>query len=87
VEARFKVGDFRGRRGRIGPKPIPPEHLYFETRQISPAVPPVRWQCPVGPHDDPGLAFTVKWACGISKVKVKRVAVQCSQGHWASYSC
>jgi len=42
-------------------------------------------QCPVGPHDDPGLAFAVLRACNISKVG--SVAVQCSQGHWAEYPC
>jgi len=42
-------------------------------------------QCPVGPHDDPGLASAVLRACNISKVS--SVAVQCSQGHWAEYPC
>jgi hypothetical protein len=42
-------------------------------------------QCPVGPHDDPGLASAVLRACNISKVG--SVAVQCSQGHWAEYPC
>jgi hypothetical protein len=42
-------------------------------------------QCPVGPHDDPGLAAAVLRACNISKVG--SVAVQCSQGHWAEYPC
>ena len=42
-------------------------------------------QCPVGPHDDPGLASAVLRACSVSKVG--SVAVQCSQGHWAEYPC
>jgi hypothetical protein len=42
-------------------------------------------QCPVGPHDDPGLSVAVLRACNISKVG--SVAVQCSQGHWAEYPC
>jgi hypothetical protein len=42
-------------------------------------------QCPVGPHDDPGLASAVLRACNISKVG--SVAVQCSLGHWAEYPC
>jgi len=41
--------------------------------------------CPVGPHLDPGLADAVPRACRISKVA--RVALQCSQGHWAAYPC
>ena len=41
--------------------------------------------CPVGPHNDPGLASAVLRACNISKVG--SVAVQCSQGHWAAYPC
>jgi hypothetical protein len=45
----------------------------------------VTLQCPVGPHDDPGLASAVLCACSISKVG--SVAVQCSQGHWAAYPC
>jgi hypothetical protein len=45
----------------------------------------VTLQCPVGPHDDPGLASAVLRACNISKVG--SVAVQCSQGHWAAYPC
>ena len=45
-------------------------------------------QCPVGPHDDPGLDVAVLRACGIqSSGKVSSVAVQCSQGHWAEYPC
>jgi hypothetical protein len=42
-------------------------------------------QCPVGPHDDPGLDVVVLRACNISKVG--SVAVECSQGHWAEYPC
>jgi hypothetical protein len=42
-------------------------------------------QCPVGPHDDPGLEVVVSRACGISKTG--GVAVQCTQGHWAEYPC
>jgi len=42
-------------------------------------------QCPVGPHDDPGLEVAVVRACNISKTG--SVAVQCSQGHWAEYPC
>lgn len=42
-------------------------------------------QCPLGPHDDPGLASAVLRACNISKVD--SVAVQCSQGHSAEYPC
>jgi hypothetical protein len=42
-------------------------------------------QCPVGPHDAPGLDVAVLRACSISKVG--SVAVQCSQGHWAEYPC
>ena len=42
-------------------------------------------QCPVGPHQDPGLEYAVLRACNISKVG--SVAVQCSQGHWAEYPC
>jgi hypothetical protein len=42
-------------------------------------------QCPVGPHDDPGLDVVVLRACNIAAVG--SVAVQCSQGHWAEYPC
>ena len=42
-------------------------------------------QCPVGPHDDPGLEVAVVRACNISKTG--SVAVQCSKGHWAEYPC
>lgn len=42
-------------------------------------------QCPVGPHDDPGLAIAVVRACAISKTG--SVAIQCSKGHWAEYPC
>jgi hypothetical protein len=45
----------------------------------------IKLQCPVGPHDDPGLAVAVLRACGISKAG--SVAVQCTQGHWAEYPC
>lgn len=45
----------------------------------------VRLQCPVGPHDDPGLDVSVIRACSISKTG--SVAVQCTQGHWAEYPC
>lgn len=45
----------------------------------------VHLQCPVGPHDDPGLDAGVMWACGLGAAH--RVAVQCSQGHWAQYPC
>jgi hypothetical protein len=45
----------------------------------------VTLQCPVGPHDDPGLSAAVVRACNISKVG--SVAVQCTQGHWAEYPC
>jgi hypothetical protein len=45
----------------------------------------VKVQCPVGPHDDPGLDIVVLRACNISKVG--SVAVECSQGHWAEYPC
>ena len=42
-------------------------------------------QCPVGPHDDPGLEVAVVRACNIAKAG--SVAVQCSKGHWAEYPC
>jgi hypothetical protein len=42
-------------------------------------------QCPIGPHDDPGLEVAVVRACNISKTG--SVAVQCSKGHWAEYPC
>jgi hypothetical protein len=42
-------------------------------------------QCPVGPHDDPGLDVVVLRACNIAAAG--SVAVQCSQGHWAEYPC
>jgi hypothetical protein len=42
-------------------------------------------QCPVGPHDDPGLDIVVLRACNIAKAG--SVAIQCSQGHWAEYPC
>lgn len=45
----------------------------------------VNLQCPVGPHDDPGLDVSVIRACSISKTG--SVAIQCSQGHWAEYPC
>ena len=45
----------------------------------------VKLMCPVGPHEDPGLAVAVVRACDISKTG--SVAVQCSQGHWAEYPC
>src|ERR1017187_4738958 len=40
----------------------------------------VKVQCPVGPHDDPGLEVAVLRACSVSTVK--SVFVQCTQGHW-----
>jgi hypothetical protein len=42
-------------------------------------------QCPIGPHDDPGLEVAVVRACNISKTG--SVAVECSKGHWAEYPC
>lgn len=42
-------------------------------------------QCPVGPHDDPGLETAVARCCSVSKSR--SVAVQCTQGHWAEYPC
>jgi hypothetical protein len=45
----------------------------------------VTLQCPVGPHDDPGLGIAVVRACSVKRVP--SVAVQCSQGHWAEYPC
>jgi hypothetical protein len=45
----------------------------------------VKIQCPVGPHDDPGLDVVILRACNISKAQ--GVAVQCTQGHWAEYPC
>ncbi|HEY0794529.1 MAG TPA: hypothetical protein VGD64_02000 [Acidisarcina sp.] len=45
----------------------------------------LRVQCPVGPHDDPGLDLVVLRACNIAAAG--SVAVQCSQGHWAEYPC
>jgi hypothetical protein len=42
-------------------------------------------QCPIGPHDDPGLEVAVARACNISRTG--SVAVQCSKGHWAEYPC
>jgi hypothetical protein len=45
----------------------------------------VTLQCPVGPHDDPGLSVAVVRACNVSKVG--SVAVQCTKGHWAEYPC
>lgn len=45
----------------------------------------LHFQCPVGPHDDPGLDAGILWACGLGPAS--DVAVQCSQGHWAQYPC
>jgi hypothetical protein len=42
-------------------------------------------QCPVGPHDDPGLGTRVAHTCSLGPSR--SVAVQCSQGHWAEYPC
>jgi hypothetical protein len=42
-------------------------------------------QCPVGPHDDPGLTARVARTCSLGPSR--SVAVQCSQGHWAEYPC
>ena len=45
----------------------------------------VTFQCPVGPHSDPGLSGAVSRACSIGPAK--DVAVQCTLGHWAQYPC
>ena len=45
----------------------------------------VTLQCPVGPHDDPGLEVAIVKCCSVSKAG--SVAVQCSKGHWAEYPC
>jgi hypothetical protein len=42
-------------------------------------------QCPIGPHNDPGLDIRVAHTCSLGPSR--SVAVQCSQGHWAEYPC
>jgi hypothetical protein len=61
------------------------ENLYHLDRLSLLLMTSVTLQCPVGPHDDPGLAISVVRACNISKTG--SVAVQCSKGHWAEYPC
>lgn len=41
--------------------------------------------CPVGPHQEPGLADAVHEKCQISPSA--DVIVQCTAGHWAKYPC